>query len=62
MSNSEPVFIGWPNEGVEFWNAYWRWQAAQGFFDDIWEESRAEMDDHDRERAQQTHWASLGLL
>jgi hypothetical protein len=29
-------FIGWPNEGVEYWNAYWRGQAAHGFFDDIW--------------------------
>lgn len=28
-----PEFIGWPNEGIEYWNAHWRGQAAQGFFD-----------------------------
>lgn len=28
-------FIGWPTEGVEYWNAFWRGQAAQGFFNDI---------------------------
>jgi len=36
MTDAE--FIGWPNEGVEYWNAYWRGQAANGFFDGIQEE------------------------
>ena len=30
-----PVFLGWPTEGVEYWNAYWRHQEKLGFFDDI---------------------------
>jgi hypothetical protein len=34
MSNSKPTFIGWPTEGIDFWNGYWRRRAEEGFFDD----------------------------
>ena len=46
MSNTQAVFIGWPTEGVEYWNGYWRRQEKQGFFDDIQEPSACACVDH----------------
>jgi hypothetical protein len=36
MSSAVQVFIGWPNQGIDYWNGYWRRRADEGFFDDVW--------------------------
>jgi hypothetical protein len=51
------VFIGWPTEGVDYWNAYWRHQEKLGFFDDIQEPPPCScLDRYDPECAEHGSW------
>lgn len=38
-TESGPVFIGWPTEGVMYWNAFWRGPAGAELLSEIEPES-----------------------